>query len=157
MVLISEKHIHTDTHIYIPPSLHTLCFLYLKQKSFEDDKLNFGLCWRVKLRSVMWNLVFPKLSSSMHLSMLVSSEHLEASHHLAVSAAFVPLWRVLVTYCGHAIRCVISITGVTMSFGRQTGLLPTETSPCPVQALWRVWDFTWHGSSQGSLPLFHGC
>lgn len=135
MVLISEKHTHTDTHIYIPPSLHPLGFLYLKQKSFEDDKLNFGLCWRVQLRSVMWNLVFPKVSSWMHLSMLVNSEHLEASYHLTVSAAFVPLWRVLVTYCGHATRFVISITGVTMSFGRQTGaftclFIPDISVPC---------------------------
>lgn len=71
----------------------------------------------------MWNLIFPKLSSSMRLSVLVTSEHLEESHHLAVYAAFVPLWRVLVTYCRHAIIFVISITGVTMSLGRQTGAL----------------------------------
>lgn len=148
MVLISERHTHTDTHIYIPPSCYPLCFLYLKQKSFEDDKLNFGLSWGVKLRSVMWNLVFPKLSSSTHLSMLVSSENLEASHHLAVSAAFVPLWRVLVTYSGHAIRFVISTTGVTMSFGRQTGALTHWDIPVPcsssVEALrfYLTWKFS---------------
>lgn len=57
----------------------------------------------------------------MCLHKLGKSGHLEESSHLLVYAALVPLLRVLVIYCGHSIKFMISLTGGTRSLGRETG------------------------------------
>lgn len=109
------------------------------------------LQWKLMSAIAFCNVTFvspqtQQLSGSQHSRGRWAFRGAQAS---PVYAAFVPPWRVLVTPCERSVSFMISITGGT-PFGRE--ILPTETSRCPSQELWKFWDLTWQSCWQGGLP-----